>query len=213
MRVGEASHPGPVTEDVHESFEERINDRFNSEALEKMQGLASNHDSLSLDDLDKRGTSTGMRVATNNFERKLYASKANVEEAIEKMVKLEIDALVTTKPGQASIFNEEMIKTVAKGFGFDVKIIKRSRDGTQGGIAIIINERWAKISSVVTEYNPEEENLKGRLLSIEFDDKKEGQHNKIQISGIACLGVDQTQLACDGGRPDQICLSVGSEIG
>ena len=26
MRVGETSHPGPVTEDVRESFEERIND-------------------------------------------------------------------------------------------------------------------------------------------------------------------------------------------
>ena len=84
MRVGEASYPGPMTEDVHESFEERINDRFNSEVLEKMQGLASNYDNWSLDDLDKRGASTGMRVATKDFERKLYASKANVEEAIKK---------------------------------------------------------------------------------------------------------------------------------
>ena len=183
MRVGEASHPGPVTEDIHETFEERINNRFNSEVLEKMQDLSASHENWVLDDLDKRGASTGMRVATNNFERKLYASKANVEEAIEKMIKLEIDVLVATEPGQASIYNEEMIKTVAREFGFDVKIIKRSRDGTQGGIAIIINERWAKIPSVVTEYNPEEENLKGRLMSIEFDNKKEGQHNKIQIIG------------------------------
>ena len=148
-----------------------------------MQDLSASHENWVLDDLDKRGASTGMRVATNKFERKLYASKANVEEAIEKMIKLEIDVLVATEPGQASIYNEEMIKTVARELGFDVKIIKRSRYGTQGGIAIIINERWAKIPSVVTEYNPEEENLKGRLMSIEFDNKKEGQHNKIQIIG------------------------------
>ena len=160
MRVGEASHPGPGAEDIHEIFEERIGDRFNSEVLEKMQGLTASHENLVLDNLDERGASTGMRVATNNFERKLYASKANVEEAIEKMIKLEIDVLVATEPGQASIYNEEMIKTVAREFGFDVKIIKRSRDGTQGGIAVVINERWAKIPSVVTEYNPAEENLK-----------------------------------------------------
>ena len=160
VRVGEASHPGPMTEDIHESFEERTSNRFNSEVLEKMQGLTSSHENWMLDNLDKRGASTGMRVATNNFERKLYASQANIEEAIEKMIKLEIDVLVATEPGQASIYNEEMIKTVARMFGFDVKIIKRSRDGTQGGIAVIINERWAKIPSVVTEYNPAEENLK-----------------------------------------------------
>ena len=95
---------------------------------------------------DKRGASTGTRVATNNFERTLYTSNANVEEAIEKMITLEIDVLVATEPGQASMHNEEMIKTVARAFGFDAKIIKRSRDGTQGGIAMIINERWAKIT-------------------------------------------------------------------
>ena len=49
-----------------------------------MQDLSASHDNWVLDDLDKREASTGMRVATNNFERKLYASKANVEEAIEK---------------------------------------------------------------------------------------------------------------------------------
>ena len=89
--------------------------------------------------------------------------------------------LVATEPGQASIYIEEMIKTVARGFGFDVKTIKMSRDGTQGGIAIhvIINERWAKIPSTITKYNPEEKNLKGRLMSIKFDNKREGQHNKM----------------------------------
>ena len=136
-----------------------------------------------LDNLDKRGASTGMQVATNNFERKLYASKANIEDAIEEMIKLEIDVLVATEPGQASIYNEEMIKTVARGFGFDAKMIKRSRDGSQGGIAMIIDERWAKISSVATEYDPTKENLKGRLMRIVFDNKKEGQHDKIQIIG------------------------------
>ena len=46
------------------------------------------------------------------------------------MIKLEIDVPVATEPGQASIYNEEMIKTVARGCGLDVKMIQRSRDGT-----------------------------------------------------------------------------------
>ena len=133
MRVGEASHPGPMTEDIHETFEERINNRFNSEVLERIQGLSASHENLVLDNLDKREASTGMRVATKNFERKLYASKANVEETIEKMITLEIDVLVATEPGQASIYNEEMIKTVARAFWFDVKIIKRSSPGRNPG--------------------------------------------------------------------------------
>ena len=76
-----------------------------------------------------------------------------------------------------------MMKAVARGFKFDVKMIKRGRDGTQGGIAMIIGERWAKIPSVATEYNSAEENLKGRLMSIVFDNKMEGQHHKVQIIG------------------------------
>ena len=39
-------------------------------------------------------------------------------------VKLEIDVLVAIEPRQASIYNEEMIKTVVTGFGLDMKIIK-----------------------------------------------------------------------------------------
>ena len=60
------------------------------------------------------------------------------------MTKLEIDVLIATEPGQASIYNEEMIKTVARGVEFGVKIIKRNRDGAQGRMAMIIGERWAK---------------------------------------------------------------------
>lgn len=84
-----------------------------------------------LDDLDKRGETTGIRAATHNVERKLYASKENVVETIENTKIMEIDVLIATEPGQASIYNEEMIKTVARLYGFDVKVIKRGRDGAQ----------------------------------------------------------------------------------
>jgi hypothetical protein len=39
-----------VTEDIHETFEERINNRFNSEVLEKMQDLSASHENWVLDD-------------------------------------------------------------------------------------------------------------------------------------------------------------------
>ena len=38
MRVGEASHPGPMAEDIHEMFEGRSNDIFNSEMLVMITG-------------------------------------------------------------------------------------------------------------------------------------------------------------------------------
>ena len=106
------------------------------------------HENWVLVNLDKKGTSTGMCIATNNFERKLYASKANVAEANKKMRTLEIDVLVATEPGQASTYNKEMIKTVAREFGFGVKIITRSRDGTQGG-----SSRDERKMGEDTEYN------------------------------------------------------------
>ena len=52
MRVGEASHPGPMAEDIHETFEERINNRFNSEVLERMPILRASHENWVLDNLD-----------------------------------------------------------------------------------------------------------------------------------------------------------------
>ena len=128
-----------------------------------------------------------MRVVGQNFERKLYASEKNIVEAVEKMIRLEIDVLVGTEPGKASRFNEKQVKAVTRRYGFDAKLIKRDGNKNGGGVIMIMNQRWAKVPSVVTEYRPEKAHLRGRLMCLEFDNQQGGQHHKVQIIGAHLL--------------------------
>jgi hypothetical protein len=50
-----------------------------------------------------------------------------------------------------------------------------------------MNQRWAKVPSVVTEYRPETAHLRGRLMCLEFDNQQGGQHHKVQIIGAHLL--------------------------
>lgn len=114
-RVGEASHPGPQGDDndhyqetdEQEEMEARRQYTACETILEGGGGRRGEHENWILDDLDKRGEGIGMRVVGQNFERKLYASEKNIVEAVEKMIRLEIDVLVGTEPGKASRFNEK----------------------------------------------------------------------------------------------------------
>ena len=52
---------------------------------------------------------------------------------------------------------------------------------------------WSKIPSVVRAYDPLDPSLKGRLLSIEFNNKKAGQHNTVQTIGAHLINAAHTQ--------------------
>ena len=127
-----------------------------------------------------------MRLASNNFQRKLYASVENMTETMENMVNMKIDVLVGTEPGLASLYNETLLKKTARAFGFDVKLIFRNRTDPHGGIVVIMGQMWAKIPSIIRSYDPLDLNLKGRLLSIEFNNKQAGQHNNIKDAPWRC---------------------------
>ena len=194
-RVGEASQPGPQGDDndhyqetdEQEEMEARRQHNACETILEKEGGRRGEHENWILDDLDKRGEGIGMRVVGQNFERKLYASEKNIVEAVEKMIRLEIDVLVGTEPGKASRFNVKQVKAVTRRYGFDVKLIKRDGNKNGGGVIMIMNQRWSKIPSVVTEYRPEKAHLRGRLMCLEFDNRQGGQHHKVQIIGAHLL--------------------------
>ena len=113
-----------------------------------------------------------MRVVGQNFERKLYASEKNIVEAVEKMIRLEIDVLVGTEPGKASRFNEKQVKAVTRRYGFDAKLIKGDGNKNGGGVIMIMNQRWTKVPSVVTKYRPEKAHLRGRLMCLEFNNQQ-----------------------------------------
>ena len=93
---------------------QRFEDKLLSDA-ESTQG-ALEHPNWTLDNLDTRKEETGMRLASNNFQRKLYASVANMTQTMENMVKMEIDVLIGTEPGVASSYNEALLKKTARAY-------------------------------------------------------------------------------------------------
>ena len=117
---------------------------------ESTQG-ALEHPNWTLDNLDARVEETGMRMhlASNNFQRKLYASVADMTGTMENMVNLKIDVLIDTKPGLASLFNETLLKKTARAYVFDVKLTFRNMTDPHGGIVVITGQMWSKIPSVV----------------------------------------------------------------
>jgi endonuclease/exonuclease/phosphatase family metal-dependent hydrolase len=158
----------------------------------KAPPMRAEHDNWRLDDVDERRSSTGLRVMTHNFNRKLYSKEANVVEAMEKMLALGVDVLIGTEPGKASRYNVTRLKNVARGFGFDVKLTSRDGNYDKGGVVMIINRAWSSIPSVMREYKPEKLSLRGRLMSLEFNNKQNGQHNKIQIIGAHLVNSPHT---------------------
>ena len=110
------------------------------------------------------------------------------------MVNMKVDVLIGTEPGLASLYNEPLLKKTARAYGFDGKLIFRNMTDPHGGIVVIVGQMWSKIPSVVRAYDPLDLNLKGRLLSVEFNNKKAGQHNKVQVIGAHLINTAHTQL-------------------
>ena len=175
-----AIHLVGLTDDASNEWSARVDQRFEVKLLsdaELTQGTLG-HPNRTLDNLDTRGEETGMRLASNNFQRKLYANVANITETLENMVNMKINVLVGTEPGLASLYNEPLLKKTARAYGFDVKLVFKNRTDPYGGIVVIMGKMWSKKPSVDRAYDPLDPNLKGRLLSIEFNHKQADQHNK-----------------------------------
>ena len=139
-RGNQKSRMTGLTDDASSEWSARVDQRFEDTLLsdaESTQG-ALEHPNWTLDNLDTREEETGMRLASNNFQHKLYASVANMTETMENMVNLKIDVLVGTEPGLASLYNEVLLKKTARAYGFDVKLIFRNRTEPHGGIVVIM---------------------------------------------------------------------------
>ena len=105
-----------MSDDASNEWSVRIDQRFEDKLLsdaESTQG-ALEHLHWTLDNLDTREEETGMRLASNNFQRKLYADVANMTGTLENMVNMKIDVLVGTEPGLASLYNESLLKKTAR---------------------------------------------------------------------------------------------------
>ena len=122
-----------------------------------------------------------------------HNSEETITEAIEKMETMRINIMIITEPGQASYFNQTRAKRVARSFGYDLKLIIRNRDTASGGIVILMDRAWSRIPSNVEQFVPKEMELRGRLMEITFNNKQDGQHNKIQIIGAHLMNSANTK--------------------
>ena len=74
-----------LTDGASNEWSARVDQRFEEKLLgdtESTQG-ALEHPNWTLENLDTRDEETGMRLASNNFWRKLYANVANITETIK----------------------------------------------------------------------------------------------------------------------------------
>jgi len=154
IRIGEASHPGPGINEDTEIYEGKRGMAM-GEAFKEAAELFANHGVWKGDNLTRKGDSTGMRLAILNFNRKLYVSDANINQALDGMEKLGLDVLIGVEPGQASRFNSARIQTLARNRGMEAKLIRRSHTGSDGGIVMITNKEWSKIPHKITPYRTE----------------------------------------------------------
>ena len=192
QRVGEASNPGPW--DSEQEYNKRRMDKSLSDMANNIsQTITSSHENWKGDNMDIKRDASGCRISTQNFERKFYNSEETITEAIEKMETMGINIMIITEPGQASYFNQIRAKRVARSFGYDLKLIIRNRDTISGGIIILMDRAWSRIPSNVEEFVPKEMELRGRLMEITFNNKQDGQHNKIQIIGAHLMNSANTK--------------------
>ena len=187
IRIGEASHPGPGMNEDTEIYEGKRGMAM-GEAFKEAAELFKSHRVWKGDNLTRKGNSTGMRLATLNFNRKLYVSYTNINQALDGMEKLELAVLIGVKPGQGSLFNSARIQTLARNKGMEAKLLRRSHTGSDGGIVMITNKEWSKIPHTEPPYRTDKGSLNGRVMSIVFDNKeKEGDHRKIQVIAVHLL--------------------------
>jgi ribonuclease HI len=142
--------------------------------------------------LETKRACIGLRIGTNNFQRKLYASKENIIETIKQCENLKLDILLGTEPGQGTLFNRIRIKNTMREHGYGV--ITTTRDSTTigGGLALILGPRWAKIPHTKSVYTPNKREHRGRAMSIIFNNQIKGAHNKIQIIAVHALNAAET---------------------
>ena len=89
-RENQKSRMARLTDDASSEWSARVDQRFEDNVLrdaESTQG-ALEHPNWTLDNLDTRGGETGMKLASNNVQRKLYASVVNMTETMGNMVNI-----------------------------------------------------------------------------------------------------------------------------
>ena len=179
-------------ETTNETDERRQAMKF--ESMREETNEVANHEYWLGTNMGEKGKSTGLRIATNNFQRKLYANDENIIETIQQCETHKIDMIIATEPGQGTIENRIRLKNALRQYGYGLVTVTRDNKTIGGGLAVILGPKWAKIPYTRHTYNPEKRENRGRVMALTFDNKLQGQHNKIQIIGVHGLNAAEAHV-------------------
>ena len=141
--------------------------------------------------MNTRPSTVGMRVATQNANKKLYASQENREHVMKEMRRRQIDVMIVTEPGKGDNMNTTALKNYATRMQSRVECTTRGNNTNCGGIVIWMDAKWAGVPYKKHTLNNQE--LGDRLIALEFDNKKKGEHNKLLL--IAYYGLNSATAA------------------
>jgi exonuclease III len=142
------------------------------------------------DFMDQKDKLTGLRLAIQNFERQLYATDEAIQNTAIRIKELEIDILIGFEPGKGD--RERLIRlhnqTHGDELGSEIVTSSRNEITAGGGVVIWLTNKWAKVPRKVKRFEPKDTELNGRLVAVEFDNNKQGEHNKLLL--IAMHGIN-----------------------
>ena len=143
-------------------------------------------------DMTVKLSNTGARVATLNTERKLYADERNWEIVAALMKKLGIDILVLTEPGKADAKRMADLQTWAILSGMTANTVNRSNSSLAGGMVILTGTAWAGVATKTHVFTSTVTD-KDRAFAVEYDNRQQGEHNKLLVIGYYGLNASNTQ--------------------
>ena len=139
-----------------ETHNTRAQQVFQKELLRRT-ALKSTHHNFIGDNLDTKLETTGTRIATHNFNKKLYGEEANIDSILKFMATEHTNILVAQEPGLPSRHNTTRLLNVVRRHGYDAKFISRHHNASHGGLVIIMDQQWSKIPCKVREYRPDKD--------------------------------------------------------
>jgi ribonuclease HI len=165
-----------MREDVEERMDMRRQERNG------VEDMGTSVQTWVADDMSIKTSSTGVRVATLNTNRKFMADNANRQIILDLMISMRIDIMVLTEPGKTDEMSIAGLKGWAIQQGMSAEVVNRSNSMTAGGIVVLTAQSWAGVKRTVTTFKPEKAE-RDRVFAIEYDNLVEGDHNKMLLIG------------------------------
>lgn len=175
-------------EDAHSEIERRMQER----GTEMIEGCLQESERTNEksewkgDDMGKKMSTTGLRIATQNFERQLYATEEAQDKTAENIKRHNIDILVCFEPGKGSHENQVRMHNRTHGdeLGTELEIINRNYDTTGGGVIVWITGKWASIPRETRQLKADDAEINGRAMAIEFHNDKQGEHHRMLLMAV-----------------------------